>query len=85
MNKLDKWIALKVREFHQKGYQHVYEQDICEYLEQFLWKRQRPIYYVEQVNVIVNMTPNQFFDYKTLQIQATPIQSLDDLDFSELI
>ncbi|MBF0780968.1 post-transcriptional regulator [Granulicatella sp. 19428wC4_WM01] len=82
---MDKWIALKVDDFHQKGYSYVCEQDICEYLYHFLWRRQKPEYYVEQVNSIIRITPNHFFDYKTLQIQVTPIQSLDDLDFSELI
>lgn len=79
------WMSLKVNEFQQAGYTSVESSDIAEYINDFLWKRYKPLYYVEQVDAIMQITPNQLFDFKSMKIQKQSINLLSELDFGDLI
>lgn len=81
---LQQWFVLKEREFHAQGYSAVVKQDIEEFFVSFFWKRKMPKLYTDQVNDIVHLTPNQFFDYKTMAIQSQPNIALDSINLLDL-
>ncbi|NEW63279.1 hypothetical protein GMA11_07710 [Granulicatella sp. zg-ZJ] len=81
---LEEWFQLKAKQFHRLGYDQVTSTDIASFFFEFAWKRKTPNFYTEQVNAIVRLTPNQYFDFRTMQIQTNQSTTLEDIDFSEL-
>lgn len=79
------WTYFKLqRQFKKQGYKQVTRQQLREYVEQFLWKRHRPDTFVLQKDIILSVTPNQFFDYQTLLIKKQTAIGLDQIDLFHL-
>lgn len=77
-------IKKKLQEFKASGYGTIDRQELVEYCENYLWKRNKATTIRQKRVLLQQATPYQFFDYKTIQIQ-THQQSFSDLDdFSDL-
>lgn len=78
------WLAFKVIEFFEAGYDTVSSSDLEQYIINFLWKRHKPKKYLEQLYQINAISPNDYFDYQSIEAQVRNVTSLNEIDFSEL-
>lgn len=74
---LHQTVRKKRKEFAQKGYTAITEQNIWEYIREFLWKRQVPTKLSEKKEQILAITVNDFFDYQQLKVQTSVQQEFD--------
>lgn len=81
---LNYWIELKKRELNYQGYNKIENIDIEQYLVNFLWKKQEPQLYIEKVDVVLKITANNIFDYKTLLIQQHPQIKISEINLNDL-
>lgn len=72
------------RQFQAQGYKEVSTGQLREYVEQFLWRRQKPDTFKQQKEMILSVTPNQLFDYETLKIKKDNSLKWQDIDFGQL-
>ncbi len=91
MNKIDdnlhsfeKWLQLKVDEFFEIGYDSVTVDDLAYYLTEYLWKRQVPKKQIECIDQIMQIKPNEYWDFILLETQVTNMKTLDQIDLCEL-
>lgn len=78
---LNEWFELKVQEFHQLGYDSITVDDFEEYAEYLRRKSRRE----ENIpDLLIDVTPNQLFDYKLLRIQQTSSKKISDIHFDDI-
>lgn len=80
----DVWLSIIKASFAKDGYKEVTTEDLWDYCLNFLWKRERPERYFEEVRDIMNIEPNDYFTYASLQAQVYDVSSLDKMDFDDL-
>lgn len=78
------WLARKKNEFADLGYHSVTLEDIWSYFKNYLWKKEKPRNFIQRVRDIVNLTPNDYFNYATLKAQVYDVKSLNEYDMSEV-
>ncbi|SFH77285.1 post-transcriptional regulator [Pisciglobus halotolerans] len=81
---LKPWIDLKVKEFHHLGYPQITTEDIWRYLKTFRWKKEIPVHYYQQINDILNLMPNHYLDFASLEAQVYQVRSLDEMNLNDL-
>ena len=84
LNSLEYWLRLKVVEFSKLGYDSVSVEDLRHYLNDFLWKRQVPTTKTERIYQIMQITPNDYWDFVLLETQITKVKSLNQINLREL-
>ncbi|MGB3160771.1 post-transcriptional regulator [Carnobacterium sp.] len=82
--KLEPWLNLKTTEFHLLGYKQISKDDLWRYLTLFSWKRTIPSHYYEQIEHIMQLTPNDYLDFASVEVLVTPSCSLEDMDINDL-
>ncbi|WP_018659404.1 post-transcriptional regulator [Allofustis seminis] len=83
-SQFEEWLEYKAREFHDLGYLNVTAEDLWEYVTTFLWKRQLPTRYFEQVHDIMEIRTNDFFTFVSLDAQVYNVTTLDEMNIEEL-
>lgn len=79
------WLQKKQKEFKKNGYDQVSVEDLWEYCTDFLWKHQRPERYYQEVEGIVSIQLNDYFNYASLKAQVYSISSLDEMELDDLL
>ncbi|MGX7419652.1 post-transcriptional regulator [Carnobacterium gallinarum] len=83
--RIEPWLALKVKEFAKLGYPYISEDDLWNFLISFRWKRATPDHYYQQIKQIVTLTPNDYLDFASLQAQIYQVESLEEMDLDGLL
>lgn len=84
----EKWyfgksLRQKLSEFHGADYEHVTIAELWEYC-QWLWSKKKVQKKSDQLQLLQQVTPYDFFDYQQIQIR-THQESLQEMeDFSDL-
>ena len=81
---LEKWLSLKVLDFQELGYSSVTVNELAYYVSEYLWKHQVPESEAERMNQIMQIKPNDYWDFILLETQITKVKSLDQIDLYEL-
>ena len=79
------WLQKKQKEFLRNGYDHVSIEDLWEYCTEFLWKHQRPERYYQEIEDILSIQLNDYFNYASLKAQVYSISSLDEMELDDLL
>ncbi|GAA0366090.1 hypothetical protein GCM10008932_17840 [Alkalibacterium iburiense] len=79
------WLQKKQNEFRRNGYDQVSVEDLWEYCTDFLWKRQRPERYYQEIEDILSIQSNDYFNYASLKAQVYSISSLDEMELDDLL
>lgn len=78
------WLNLIKNSFAEQGYEKVTTADLWDYCVHFLWKHKRPERYSEEVQDIMKIEPNDYFNYVSLKAQVYNVSSLDEMDLDDL-
>lgn len=78
---LYEWFELKVQEFHQLGYTGITADDFEEYA---VYLRRKLKSEENLPDLLVDVTPNQLFDYKLLRIQQTSSKKISDIRLDDI-
>lgn len=81
--KLEPWFELKVNEFSKQGYDNIHTEDIFRYFTNFSWKHSVPKHYYQQIQDIMKVTANHYFDFVALEAQVYKVTSLDEMNFDD--
>ena len=81
----DRWLQLKSEEFKRQGYESIQPKDLWAYLTAFRWKKNAPKRYYQQINDIMAIEPNDYFNYASLDAQIYSTPSLDEMDLDDLL
>ncbi len=79
------WLKKKQKEFKRHGYDQVTIDDLWEFCTSFLWKHHRPTRYYQEVDSILSIHMNDYFNYASLKAQVYTISSLDDMELDDLL
>lgn len=79
------WLQKKQNEFRRNGYDQVSVEDLWEYCTNFLWKLQRPERYYQEIEDILSIQSNDYFNYASLKAQVYSISSLDEMELDDLL
>lgn len=79
------WLQLKQKEFIKLGYDQVTASDLLEYCTNLRWKNNQPKYYFELVNNIMKITPNDYFNYASLDAQVYSVEPLSKMKIDDLL
>ncbi|WP_034550821.1 post-transcriptional regulator [Carnobacterium funditum] len=83
--KIEPWLDLKITEFQLLGYGQISQEDLWRYLTLFSWKRNTPTHYYQQIQHIMQLTPNDYLDFASVEVLISPIDSLEDMDINDLL
>ena len=79
------WFEYKVTEFSKQGYENIETKELYLCFKNYIWKKSVPHYYYQKVYDIMNLTVNQYFDYKSLEAQVFKVSALEEIDFEEFL
>ena len=79
------WLTSKAKDFEKQGYASVTARDLWNYLISYRWKKGEPSLYYEVVSDIMDITPNQYFNYESVKAQVYDVKSIDKYDLSNLL
>lgn len=83
--KYEKWLSFKSAEFARLGYTTITPEDLWEYFTDFKWKRERPVRYYLEIRDIMEVRPNDYFTYASLNAQVYSATSLDEMNLEDLL
>lgn len=78
------WLNIVKDSFAEQGYEKVSTEDLWDYCINFIWKHERPNRYYEEVRVIMEIEPNDYFTYASLKAQVYNVASLDEMNLTDL-
>lgn len=84
-SRYDVWLNQKLNEFKQNGYDQVTSEDLWEYCINFMWKHHKRERYYQEVNDIMSIELNDYFNYASLKAQVYNVSSLDEMEFDDLL
>ncbi|MGY3724705.1 Post-transcriptional regulator [Granulicatella balaenopterae] len=84
LDSVKKGLSLKVLEFLELGYNSVTVDDLSYYVTEYLWKHQVPENETERMNQIMQIKPNDYWDFILLEVQVAKVKPLDQIDICEL-
>ena len=79
------WIYFKQSQFFDLGYTEVSSEDLWNYCLNFLWKHKRPDQYYLEVEDILSIQPNEYFNYASLKATVYDVPSLDEMKLDDLL
>ncbi|MCA9765395.1 MAG: post-transcriptional regulator [Carnobacterium sp.] len=83
--KIKPWLNLKTTEFHLLGYTQISQADLWRYLISFSWKKMIPIHYYQQIECIMQLTPNDYLNFASVEALVSPISLLEDMNIDDLL
>lgn len=83
--KIEPWLNLKINEFSLLGYKQIGQEDLWRYLISFSWKKNVPSHYYQQIQYIMQLTPNDYLDFASVEALVSPIDSLEEMDIDDLL
>ncbi|WP_091528214.1 post-transcriptional regulator [Alkalibacterium subtropicum] len=84
-SRYDVWLNQKLNELKQHGYDQISLEDLWEYCLDFMWKHNGRERYYQEVNDIMSINANDFFNYASLKAQVYNVSSLDEMEFDDLL
>lgn len=83
--KIEPWLNLKINEFSLLGYGQIGQEDLWRYLISFSWKKNVPSHYYQQIQYIMQLTPNDYLDFASVEALVSPIDSLEEMNLDDLL
>lgn len=84
-SRYDVWLQKKLDEFKTQGYNQITLEDLWEYCTAFMWKHHKRERYYQEVNDIMSIETNDYFNYASLKAQVYSVSSLDEMEFDDLL
>ncbi|WP_423189737.1 post-transcriptional regulator [Alkalibacterium sp. f15] len=81
----DVWLKKKLNEFRKHGYNQVSLDDLWEYCIDFMWKHHKPERYYQEVNDIMSINSNDYFNFASLKAQVYNVSSLDEMELDDIL
>ena len=81
----DVWLKKKLNEFKKHGYNQVSLDDLWEYCIDFMWKHHKPERYYQEVDDIMSINFNDYFNYASLKAQVYNVSSLDEMELDDIL
>lgn len=81
----DVWLKKKLDELKKHGYNQISLDDLWEYCINFMWKHHKREKYYQEVNDIMSINANDYFNYASLKAQVYSVSSLDEMEFDDLL
>ncbi len=81
----DVWLKKKLNELKKHGYNQISLDDLWEYCINFMWKHHKREKYYQEVNDIMSINANDYFNYASLKAQVYSVSSLDEMEFDDLL
>lgn len=79
------WLSFKVLEFVEAGYESITAYDLARYLVVYRWKKGVPENLFECIYQVNHLSLNDYFDFEAIEAQTSKTDTLDTIDWSELL